>query len=288
MRTDCIYCADVLAGLGQIQDGSVHCAITSPPYNLEKPYGEHSDDLSDSAYLAWMDSVWRETFRTLVPGGRLCINIGENKRHYISMPHFAAFIHSICGELGGLYRGTVIWNKHSAAKHCAWGSWRSCSNPHIVPRHEYIIIFSKGTWKLDGDPSLTDMTADEFMECTRSVWAFGTESRTKIGHPAPFPEALPERLIKFLTYRGDVVLDMFAGSGTVGVVAARLGRHFILIDNCMEYCKLAQRRIGEEASLFRALAPEVIALGWPQDSEAEPRSGAGGSPSEHRAASVSH
>jgi site-specific DNA-methyltransferase (adenine-specific) len=84
------------------------------------------------------------------------------------------------------------------------------------------------------------------MKYTRSVWSFGTESRKKIGHPAPFPKELPTRLIKFYSYRGNIVLDMFAGSGTVGVVAKQLGRNFILIDNSLEYCKLALDRIRKE------------------------------------------
>ncbi|MBM4039646.1 MAG: site-specific DNA-methyltransferase [Planctomycetes bacterium] len=252
---DNILLGDVLAVLGRVPRESVHLIVTSPPYNLEKPYAEHDDDLEDREYLAWMKKVWAACKRVLVPGGRLCVNIGENKRQYISNPHYSAFIQQLVG-LKMLYRGTIIWNKHSAAKHCAWGSWRSPSNPHVVPRHEYVIIFSKGGWKLDGRVEDVDITPEEFMACTRSVWEFGTESRTRIGHPAPFPEKLPERLIKFLSFRGQTVLDPFAGSGTVGLVAARLGRHFILGDNSPQYCKLAQQRITDEVGLFRQ--PRII------------------------------
>ena len=255
---DNIVHGDVLAVLAALPRESVHLIVTSPPYNLEKPYAGHGDDLEDRAYLAWMRKVWAACKRVLVPGGRLCVNIGENKRQTITNPHYSAFIQQLVG-LRMLYRGTIIWNKHSAAKHCAWGSWQSPSNPHLVPRHEYIIVFSKGQWKLDGPKDGVDITDEEFMSCTRSVWVFGTESRTRIGHPAPFPEALPERLIKFYTFRGQTVLDPFAGSGTVGVVAARLGRHFILGDNSPEYCELARKRIAAEAELF--LKPRVIPVG---------------------------
>ena len=252
---DNVLLGDVLAVLAKIPRESVHLIVTSPPYNLDKPYAEHNDDLEDREYLAWMKQVWAACKKALVPGGRLCINIGENKRQYISNPHYSAFIQQLVG-LRMLYRGTIIWNKHSAAKHCAWGSWKSPSNPHLVPRHEYIIIFSKGRWKLEGRPDDVDITPEEFMACTRSVWEFGTESRTRVGHPAPFPEKLPERLIKFLSFRGQTVLDPFGGSGTVGVVAARLGRHFILGDNSPAYCKLAQKRITDEHGLF--LKPRVM------------------------------
>jgi len=198
---DNIILGDVLEVLPRIPGECVHLIITSPPYNLEKNYEHHSDDLEDREYLGWMRRVWEACERVLVPGGRICINIGENKRQYITNPTYSAFIQQLV-EMRMLYRGTIIWNKHSAAKHCAWGSWQSPSNPHIVPRHEYIIVFSKGQWKLEGPKDGIDITDEEFMACTRSVWSFGTESKKRIGHPAPFPEKLPERLIKFYTYRG--------------------------------------------------------------------------------------
>ena len=241
VASDRIICGDALDTLRALPADSVHLMITSPPYNLDKPYANHDDDLDYDEYLDWMGKVWAAAKRVLVTGGRLCINIGENKRQNITHPTYSAFIQQLV-DLKMLYRGTVIWNKNSAAKHCAWGSWKSCSNPHIVPRHEYIIIFSKDQWKLEGDSKDSDITDKEFMDTTRSVWQFGTESKKRIGHPAPFPEKLPERLIKYYSYRGSVVLDMFAGSGTVGVVAKRLGRHFILIDNSEKYCELAQER----------------------------------------------
>jgi len=254
---DNIICGDVLETLPLIPDESVHLAITSPPYNLAKDYANHDDDLDDKEYLDWMARIWLETVRVLVPGGRICVNIGENKRQNITRPTYAAFIQQFV-EMGLLYRGTIIWNKNSAAKHCAWGSWKSCSNPHIVPRHEYVIIFSKGQWKLEGDSENTDIDRELFMTCTRSIWEFGTESKTRIGHPAPFPRELPRRLMKFYSYRGNTVLDMFGGSGTVGVVAQELGRHFILVDNSREYCEIALGRLKKTETIFEEARSRVI------------------------------
>jgi len=244
-----IIFGDALEVLKVLPKNSVHLIITSPPYNLDKPYSNHNDKMAYSDYLDWMRKVWGECKEVLVNGGRLCINIGENKRQNITYPTFSAFIQQ-CVDLKMLYRGTVIWNKNSAAKHCAWGSWNSCSNPHIVPRHEYIIIFSKGKYKLDGDKKRCDLNKDgvEFMKCTRSIWNFGTESKKKMGHPAPFPLELPSRLIKFYSYKDNIVLDPFAGSGTVGVAAIELERNFILIDNSYDYCKLAQQRINAKTN----------------------------------------
>ena len=232
--------------LAALPPESAHLVVTSPPYNLEISYKNHSDNLSEREYLAWMKQVWRGCKRVLCNGGRLCINIGENKRQTIAQPTFSAFIQQ-CVGLKMLYRGTIIWNKNSAARHCAWGSWKSPANPHLVPRHEYIIVFSKGQHRLPGRKEDIDISPAEFMEYTRTVWNFGTESKARVGHPAPFPINLPARLIQFYTYRGQTVLDPFAGSGTVGVACKMLGRNYVLIDNCKEYCELAQKRIQKHS-----------------------------------------
>ena len=168
LSLDTIICGDALDVLRALPVESIHLIITSPPYNLDKPYSNHNDDLNYGEYLDWMSKVWKAAKRILVPGGRICINIGENKRQNITYPTFSAFIQQLT-DLGMLYRGTAIWNKNSAAKHCAWGSWKSCSNPHIVPRHEYVIIFCKDQWKLDGRKEDCDLTDTEFMDTTRSV-----------------------------------------------------------------------------------------------------------------------
>jgi len=267
-----IICGDALDTLKLLPQNSIHLVITSPPYNLNKPYINHNDLMDYEEYLNWMGQIWKETKRVLVEGGRLCINIGENKRQNITYPTYSAFIQQ-CVDLKMLYRGTLIWNKHSAAKHCAWGSWNSCSNPHIVPRHEYIIIFSKGQWKLEGSPKNCDLDKKEFMEYTRSIWVFAPESRNKIGHPAPFPEELPYRLIKFYSYKKDIVLDMFAGSGTTGLVSKKLGRNFILIDNSIDYCKLSEKRLKIELqpSLFDNSASKIEIITYEDlKSEMEP------------------
>lgn len=233
---------DVLDGLNSIEDGSVQLVVTSPPYNLGIDYDEHDDKMSEEEYLRLMGDVWAGCKKVLCDGGRLCINIGENKRNNINQPTFSAFIQQ-CVELDLLYRGMIIWNKNSAAKHCAWGSWKSPSNPHLVPRHEYIIVFCKGSFKLNGNKVSANITKEEFMAYTRTVWTFGTESKGKIGHPAPFPVELPSRLIKFYTFPNQTVLDPFAGSGTVGVAAKQLDRNYVLIDVSKKYCEIAQRRI---------------------------------------------
>ena len=229
---------DVIKCIDQLIDESIHLIITSPPYNIGIQYANHYDDMPYTCYLDWLNDVWSAIIPKMAPGGRICINIGENKRHPSGIPTYAAIAHQL-STLGLLYRGTIIWNKNSAACHTAWGSWRSASNPHIVPRHEYILCYSKGSLKLDGTDS--DIEAEMFMSCTRSVWSIGTAKED--GHPCPFPLDLARRLIQFYSFRCQMILDPFAGSGTVGVAAAQLGRRYVLIDNSKDYCELMKSRL---------------------------------------------
>jgi site-specific DNA-methyltransferase (adenine-specific) len=150
-------------------------------------------------------------------------------------------------EIGFLMRGEVIWSKDaSAGSSTAWGSWLSASNPTLRDIHEYLLIFSKGSMKRNSSNKESTITRDEFLEYTKSIWSFPTESAKRVGHPAPFPRELPYRLIQLYTFRGDVVLDPFCGSGTTCVAAVQTDRRFIGIDKNKEYVLLARKRIKDE------------------------------------------
>ena len=103
-------------------------------------------------------------------------------------------------------------------------------------------MFSKGGFSRPEKGEL-DLSAEEFMESTLSVWNIQPESARKVGHPAPFPLELAERVVKLYSYVGDVVLDPFAGSGTTCAAAKRLGRHYAGFDISAEYCKMAEERL---------------------------------------------
>jgi site-specific DNA-methyltransferase (adenine-specific) len=109
--------------------------------------------------------------------------------------------------------------------------------------HEYILVFSKGSFRRNGEDRESTITREEFLEWTKSVWTFPAVSARKVGHPAPFPEELPHRLIQLFTFKGDVVLDPFAGSGTTCLAAARSGRFYVGYDVSQEYILLAQERL---------------------------------------------
>ncbi|MDD5467939.1 MAG: site-specific DNA-methyltransferase [Anaerolineales bacterium] len=239
-RLNQVYCRSSEA-MDELPDNSVHLMVTSPPYNASK---EYDDDLSLEEYLQLLRRVWKETYRVLAPGGRACVNVANlGRKPYIPLH---AFIMNDMLELGYLMRGEIIWNKASSASpSTAWGSWRSASNPVLRDVHEYILIFSKESFRRQGGEKASTIARDDFLEWTKSVWTFPAVSARKVGHPAPFPEELPRRLIELFTYQDDVVLDPFAGSGTTCVAALRAGRNFIGYEISNEYVELANARITE-------------------------------------------
>jgi DNA modification methylase len=227
----------------ELPDCSVHLMVTSPPYNASKEYDK---DLTLEEYLGFLGRVWKEVYRVLVPGGRACINIANlGRKPYIPLH---AYIVQGAMELGFLMRGEIIWNKAaSASPSTAWGSWQSAANPALRDVHEYILVFSKGTFGRKPPAGReSTITRDEFLEYTKSVWNFAAEPAKKIGHPAPFPVELPRRLIQLYTFTGEVVLDPFMGSGQTAIAALAAGRHFVGYETDAQYVKLAERRINEE------------------------------------------
>lgn len=225
--------------MDEIADHSVHLMVTSPPYNVTK---EYDDDLTLDEYRALLKRVFAETYRKLVTGGRACINIANlGRKPYIALH---SYIIQDMLEIGFLMRGEVIWNKASSASpSTAWGSWLSAANPVLRDIHEYILIFSKETFSRQKKDKENTIEKEEFLEWTKSVWTFPAESARKIGHPAPFPEELPHRLIQLYTFKGDVVLDPFCGSGQACIAAMKAGRHYVGYDIEKKYVKLAERRI---------------------------------------------
>lgn len=235
-----IYNADA-RDLSFIPDGVVDLVVTSPPYNVGIKYATHDDCLSMEAYLAMLEQVWQECHRVMAPGGRIAINVaGVDRKPYLPLH---AYITLQLNKLGFNMRGEIIWNKGaSVGVSTAWGSWCSPSNPTLRDLHEYILVFSKGDWKM-GHKGESDLISEEFVAYTKSVWEFPTVSAKKVGHPAPFPLELPSRLIKLYTYRDDLVLDPFNGSGTTCQAAELLGRRWIGVDMDAGYCDLAERNM---------------------------------------------
>ncbi|MGH9048067.1 MAG: DNA-methyltransferase, partial [Acidimicrobiales bacterium] len=266
-RLDVIYTHDA-RDMAALEPDSVALVVTSPPYFAGKQYeeslGENGVPATYLEYLALLRDVFAECKRVLEPGGRIAVNVANlGRRPYRSLSGDVA---DILGELGLLLRGEVVWWKGRAAGgSCAWGTFQRPTNPVLRDITERIVIASKGRFDRAirpedrhkmGLPSTSTVSRDEFLEATTDLWEIPPESATRVGHPAPFPVALPERLIDLFTYEGDVVLDPFIGSGSTAVAAVRTGRHFVGFDTDSAYVAKACERVSEERDrLARPNAP---------------------------------
>ncbi|MCD6531796.1 site-specific DNA-methyltransferase [bacterium] len=239
--------------MNELPDNSIHLMVTSPPYNVGKEYDQN---LTLNEYREFLRRVWKETYRVLVPGGRVCINIANlGRKPYIPLH---TFIIEDMLEIGFLMRGEIIWNKASSASpSTAWGSWMSPKNPTLRDIHEYILVFSKQTFKrFNPKNRKSTISKDEFLEFTKSVWTFPAVSARKIGHPAPFPEELPYRCIQLYTFEGEVILDPFMGSGQTAIAALKTNRFFVGYEINQEYLELANKRIKE--TLLQLQTPQLF------------------------------
>ncbi|MCS7077833.1 MAG: site-specific DNA-methyltransferase [Bacteroidia bacterium] len=238
-----VICGDCIEVMQKMPKNFIHLIITSPPYNVGIAYDNHNDLLPYKEYLDFLETAWRACYDVLVPGGRICINVPSVTADGEYQPLFCDVINQM-RKMGYIMRGDILWYKQSISKRTAWGSWKSPSNPYVVQPYEFILVFSKQSRKLEGDKDKIDITKQEFIEYSNSFWNIKPQTQPK-GHPVPFPEELVYRLIKFYSYQENIVLDPFAGSGTVGIVALKTNRKFICIDKSQEYCKLAENYINQ-------------------------------------------
>jgi site-specific DNA-methyltransferase (adenine-specific) len=273
--------------MAEVPDSSVALVVTSPPYFAGKEYeetlGEGGVPASYFDYLEMLREVFAECARVLEPGGRIAINVANlGRKPYRSL---SADVTTILQDLGLLLRGEVIWWKGKAAGgSCAWGSFQRPTNPVLRDVTERIVIASKGRFDRAltarqrdkaGLPSTSTISREEFMEATTDLWEMAPESATRVGHPAPFPVELPRRLIHMFTYKDDVVLDPFMGSGTTAVAAVKTDRRYIGYETDPEYAERAEHRIqlerdgapGEALQLFKVELPAVPAPASPEDDE---------------------
>lgn len=223
----------------ELPNNSVHLMITSPPYNVSKEYDE---DLSLKEYLGLLRNSFKETYRVLVNGGRACINVANlGRKPYIPL---SDYISTMMIEIGFNMRGEIIWNKAaSASPSTAWGSWMSAANPILRDIHEYILVFSKGDYSRKRNDKENSISKEDFMSWTKSLWTMKAESAKRIGHPAPFPMELPYRLINLYSFKGDIVLDPFMGSGTTAIAASKSHRNYVGYEINKDYLTLCEKRI---------------------------------------------
>lgn len=262
---------DRLDALKLLPNNSVSVFFTSPPYNVGKDYTKNKDNKPYEEYVDFLVDTWEECYKKLKPGGRLILNIpnliGKNasldKNKGINyLPLYSDIITKTLalnkktfindeGEeenFDFFINGEIFWYKQNVLRRTAWGSWASPSSPYVVYPYELIIVLSKKQRKLEGKKENIDITPEEFINYSMATWTISPET-SKRWHPAPFPKELAYRILKFYSFKGDLVVDPFSGTGTFAEVAHKLERDFVYIDNSPEYIKKAMESIYNEKEL---------------------------------------
>jgi len=263
-----------------IKDSSVHLVLTSPPYWTLKVYNKTPGQLGNISdyerFLEELDRCWRESFRVLVPRGRLVIVVGDvllsrrkHERHQAVPLH--ADVQTRCRRLGFDNLAPIFWYKIASAAYEAEGNGRGFLGkpyePNAVVKHdiEYILMERKPGSYRSPDPQtrlLSVIPAEKHSIWFRQVWTDIRGESTR-QHPAPFPEKLADRLIRMFSFANDTVLDPFAGTGTTMVAAARAGRNSIGVEIDAKYCRLAAERLRDALSSIHSRRTFEFHRSWP-------------------------
>ena len=266
--------------LPQIDDESVELVVPSPPYFDIKDYGEdvgtegQLGNLSDyDEFLSMLDDVWTECYRTLVPGGRMCVVVGDvlrsrsNYGRHRVLPLHAA-IQRRATDIGFDNLAPIVWYKIGNASLESGGNARFLGKPYepgaVVKNDiEYVLLLRKpGGYRSPtiAERILSAIEADEHQRMFRQLWDDITGEQQG-EHPAPYPAELAERLIRMFSFVGDTVLDPFAGTGSTAVGASRSGRSSVSVELEPKYVDIAEERIQNERGTltnYENLSVEVV------------------------------
>lgn len=229
-----------------ISPNSIDLVVTSPPYNVDIKYNSNNDMLSYEQYKSFSKRWMSRCYDWLKDDGRFCLNIPLDKNKG-GQKSVGADLTKIAQEVGFKYQTTIVWNEGNISRRTAWGSFQMASAPYVIAPVELIVVFYKKTWKKTSGSNITTIKKEDYLEWANGLWTFNGESKRKIGHPAPFPVILPRRCIQLFSYKWDVILDPFSGSGSTLIAACQCDRIGYGIDIDREYCVLAHTRLQKEA-----------------------------------------
>ncbi len=247
----------------ELNDESVHLIITSPPYWQLKDYGNGSQiGFNDSYedYINNLNLVWKECYRVLHKGCRLCVNIGDQFARSVYYGRYKIIpireeIIKFCETIGFDYMGAIIWQKvttcNTTGGATIMGSFPYPRNGIIKLDYEFILIFKK----LGDSPKVSreikeksKLTTEEWNEYFYGHWNFSGEKQDR--HLAMFPEELPKRLIKMFSFVGDTVLDPFLGSGTTCLASRNLGRNSVGYEINQDFIPIIKEKVKEEPQII--------------------------------------
>lgn len=243
----------------ELKNSSMHLAITSPPYWQLKDYGtDNQIGFHDSyeSYINNLNLVWKECYRVLHNGCRLCVNIGDQFARSVYYGRYKVIpireeIIKFCENIGFDYMGAVIWQKVTTSNTTGgglqMGSYPYPRNGILKLDYEFILIFKKlgdAPKPTKEQKELSKMSAEEWNTFFAGHWKFAGARQTK--HIAMFPEELPRRLIKMFSFNGENVLDPFGGSGTTSLAAKNLGRNSACFEINPEFIPILKEKIGAD------------------------------------------
>ncbi len=257
--------------MSKIADKSVQLVVTSPPYWQLKDYGtEEQIGFNDNyeSYINNLNLVWKECYRVLSDGCRLCINIGDQFARAVYYGRYKVIpirteIIKFCESIGFDYMGAIIWQKQTTTNTTGgaslMGSFPTPRNGIISIDYEFILVFKK----LGNSPKVSKeikekskLTTEEWKEYFSGHWNFGGAKQE--GHIAMFPEELPKRLIKMFAFKGETILDPFMGSGTSALAAKNLDRNSIGYEINPEYIEVIKNKLNINQSDFSGTIYEFI------------------------------
>jgi site-specific DNA-methyltransferase (adenine-specific) len=254
---------DCIKVMAEMPEKCVDLIVTSPPYGVGIEYDTFQDDLEFTQYKLFSNNWLREAYRVLKDDGRIALNIPYeiNRQDKGGRVFMAAEVWNIMQSIGFKFYGIVDLEEESPhrSKTTAWGSWMSPSAPYIYNPKECVILAYKKHHikKVKGEPqwsavmveqedgkekkTYTEEQKREFIDLVYGQWKYFADTRQMT--KATFSLDIPNKAIKILTYKNDLVLDPFAGSGTSLVAAEIQNRRWIGIELSPNYCEVARKRI---------------------------------------------
>ena len=262
MEVNKIYNGDILDMFKKTPDNFVDLIVTSPPYNVGIDYSDWDDEMGFDEYFKWVETWLSECYRTLKPDGRIALNIPyeANFKERGGRVFFMAEYHKVMQKVGFNFFGMVdlVEPASNRSKTSSWGSWMSASGPHVCNVKEGVLLgYKESHVKLDKGISQWDYEEvdvlgksrkvykeedkKEFMELVFAEWPYFADTRSLT--KATFSEDIPSKAIKIFTYKDDLVLDCFSGSGTTAISAKKLGRKYLGFEISPQYFEISKKRI---------------------------------------------